>query len=56
MVMTNDLSNSVIAIDLSKDALANHRVLFHLQTFIGGQRTRLLQQAGRESDLADVMD
>ena len=56
MVMTNNLSNSVIAFDLSKDPLANYRVLFHLQTFIGGQRTRLLQQAGRESDLAYVMD
>jgi len=56
VMMADDGCDFSVVIDLRENALSNLRVLFHLPSLSERERTRLLEQAGREPDLSHVVD
>src|SRR5204863_1123060 len=52
----NDLRHVCVRIDLHEDVLADRGMLLHLAALLERQRARLFEQAGRQTDLADVVD
>ena len=56
MMVADDLGDFRIVLHLRKDPLADRGVLLHLLALLKGQRTRLLEQTWRESDLSDVVN
>ena len=52
----DDVSDLRIVVDVAEDPLADLGVLLHLPALLEGQRPRLLEEAGRQADLADVVN
>ena len=55
VMMSNDRSDLGVVVDLRKDALADLAVRLHEATLLERERTRLLEKAGRQTDLSDVV-
>jgi hypothetical protein len=53
---SDDVSDLRVVVDVAEDPLSDLGVLLHLPALFESQRPWLLEQAGRESDLADVVD
>jgi hypothetical protein len=56
MVVSDDLGDLSVILDLGENSLADLRVLFHLASLGEGQRAGLLEQAWRQADLPDVVN
>ena len=56
MVVSYNLRDLGVVVDLRKDALTDFGVFLHLSPLLEGKRTGLFQEAGREPDLADVVN
>ena len=56
MVMAHDGGDLGVRVDVRQDSLTNLGVKLHLSSFLQRERARLLQQASRKTDLADVMN
>ena len=54
--MPHDLGDLGVVVHLRQDALPDRRVFLHLPALLERERAGLLQEAGGESDLADVVD
>ena len=55
-MVADDRRDLGIGVDVGEDALADLRVPLHLTPLLEGERAWLLEQAGRQADLADVVD
>ena len=55
-MMSNDRGDLGIVVDLRKDPLADLAVRLHEAALLERERARLLQQAGGQADLPDVVD
>src|SRR4030095_11204632 len=56
MMVTYDLCNLRIVFDLREDAFTNSGVLLHLAPLLQAESPRFFEQAGRQADLANVVD
>ncbi len=54
-MVANDGRDLRVLVDVAEDPLADRRVLLHLPTLVERERTGLLEETGREPDLADVV-
>ena len=53
--MTHDLGDLCVVLHLGQDPLADLGVLLHLPPLTERERARLLEESGRQPDLADVV-
>ena len=56
VMVPDDLGDLGVVVHVRKDSLADHGVLLHLPPFIKRECARLLEQAGWEPNLADVVN
>ena len=56
VMSSDDVCDLRVVVDVAQDPFADLGMLLHLPALLEGQRTRLLKQAGRKPDLADVMN
>ncbi len=56
MMVTYDLGNLSVVLDLSEDSFTDRAVLLHLSSLFQGQRPGLLKKSSRKTNLPNVVD